>query len=134
MSLSAIVSNRPQGHRRLRFSFSLHLSKNSIFRCDRLPNTTAPHPGITGLSRSPVREISKPPFVGQLRDEPDLRSSPSDVNPLSQFFRNRFDLPSEDSSLHRTSFASRPRSGSPAQDPRRFLAPAASATASMGGI
>ena len=29
MYLTAIFSDRPQGHRRLRFSFSLHLSKNN---------------------------------------------------------------------------------------------------------
>ena len=111
MYLTAIFSDRPQGHRRLRFSFSLHLSKNSISRCKRLPNTTAPHPGISGLSRHSVREILEQPLDGQPRDEPDLRSFASVVNPRFDLFGARLDLPSEDDSLRRTNFASRPRSG-----------------------
>ena len=72
--------------------------------------------------------------MGQPRDEPDLRPISFFVNNHFEFFEMEPTLPPEDDSLRRTNFVSRPRSGTGARVPRRFLAPAVSAAASMGGI
>jgi hypothetical protein len=84
----------------------------SFFTCQRakhpkmqFPKTTAPHPGISGLSRQPVRETSKPLFQ-QFRDEPDLGSFLFLVNPAFKIFESEAGNSSEDETSTKTRFVS----------------------------
>ncbi|WP_243369715.1 hypothetical protein, partial [Microvirga solisilvae] len=99
---STIQQDDPQGHRRLRFSFFLHLSKSKHPKM-QFPKTTAPHSGFTRLEPPACQGNIGATNFWQRRDEPDLRSLAFFVNPV---------LSRTGSTLTRTCLASRLASGS----------------------
>jgi len=87
MYLTAIFSDRPQGHRRLRFSFSLHLSKNTrLTETKKNPkNPSLPEKGAQGL------EAVRPPVAwNRAVDEHYLDNPTLNVNTQNEEFRFDF--------------------------------------------